>query len=194
MIKQIHSFIIESDFPTEELMGEHKDWIIETYKTKIYKANQQGNYNVFSPNNNITIPLIQEFEKYVYSHFFTIPTYNNLFLHSTHDEKEKIFYSRSKLFIYIQKGGYKEPIFHNHIHSSYLSSVTYLNIPKEGGEIGFMFGKEEFKIKPKRNKIYFFPSWLYHAPYPHKDNIDRICLNIDFESNTRVSPLNGEWW
>tara|TARA_R110000803_G_C11826595_1_gene302693 strand:+ start:50 stop:625 length:576 start_codon:yes stop_codon:yes gene_type:complete len=191
MIKQIHSFIIESDFPTEELMEKHKDWIIETYKKEIDKT---IGLNVFTPNNNITIPLIYEFERYVQNHFFTTPTYNNLFSHSVHNTKDTVVYSRSKLFIYVQKGGYKEPTFHNHIHSSYLSSVTYLNIPKEGGEIGFLLGKDEVKIKPKRNKIYFFPSWLYHAPYPHKDNINRICLNIDFESNTRVSPLSGEWW
>tara|TARA_R110000796_G_scaffold235480_1_gene354471 strand:- start:66 stop:650 length:585 start_codon:yes stop_codon:yes gene_type:complete len=194
MVKQINTYLLEIDFPIENLLGSNKDWIINQF----YKDQDKSidSLNVLTPNNDLTLPIIREFEEIVNQYFFNIPTYNNLFLQLKSNEGNvEALYSRTKIYTYIQKNGYKEPVFHNHIHNSYLTSVTYLNIPKVGGEIGFFLGDHILKIKPKPNKIYFFPSWVYHAPYPHEDDIERICLNIDYESAIRISPKLGDnWW
>lgn len=195
MVKFLNDYVIEDDFPIEDLINKHKEYLIKTFEENFEKIKKNGDYNFLLPNNSFTYNILSKFDEIVYNNFYITPTYNNLYLHSKENNKEKIFYSRSKIFLYVQDNKFKSPIYHNHIHNSYLSSVSYSNIPKQGGEIGFIIGNQIIKIKPKPNKIYFFPSWLYHSPYPHKDNIKRICLNIDYESAIRISPKNKDiWW
>jgi hypothetical protein len=71
-----------------------------------------------------------------------------------------------------------------------ICGVMYLDLPRIGGEIEFIEYPDRgennpIKIKPQEDKIYLFPSWLYHRPLPHISPITRICINFGYVSNSR---------
>ena len=52
-----------------------------------------------------------------------------------------------------------------------------------------------FKIKPKKDVIYAFPSWLVHAPLPQTIETPRISLNWGYDSSNRpIHKLSGDRW
>tara|TARA_R110001592_G_scaffold98697_1_gene281510 strand:+ start:6940 stop:7473 length:534 start_codon:yes stop_codon:yes gene_type:complete len=71
---------------------------------------------------------------------------------------------------------------HNHIKSSTINSVYYLDIPKdmEGGEIEFRSRRKDvLKITPKTNELYIFPCWLWHNPIDVKSKQFRLSINME---------------
>tara|TARA_B110000285_G_C14830707_1_gene470746 strand:+ start:114 stop:683 length:570 start_codon:yes stop_codon:yes gene_type:complete len=187
-INFLDEYLIEIDFPIEDLLLQHAPFL-EKYFFDSRTNSRKGN--------NYLLP---------YNSFI------NIFLKEVEDKMKEIFhidlryviegsnYNPLNPYVYVQQpnNNYVTNNFHNHISTAYISSTTYLNIPNEGGEIGFLVGGNEnptiMKIKPRRNKMYFFPSWLYHTPYPHKGYQNRITINTDFESNIRISPKLGHIW
>ena len=78
-------------------------------------------------------------------------------------------------------GDYAE-IWHNHMKTSTINSVYYLNVPKcSGGEIEFdLGGGKVFKYKPKNFDLLIFPNYLRHRPLK-VDSIDlRVSINMEF--------------
>ena len=81
-----------------------------------------------------------------------------------------------------------------------ICGVMYLDIPEEGGEIEFIHypdnGEDNaIKIKPQEDKVYLFPSWLYHRPLSHTSNISRLCINFGYVSDSRPILRNiGILW
>ena len=90
-----------------------------------------------------------------------------------------------------------------HIHEgSHFSGVYYLQVPKENGELVFLredsvvlsnlnkyiSNNSEFihnyYIKPKKNLLVLFPSYLRHCVLPHKEKCARVSVsfNVKFKN------------
>lgn len=100
--------------------------------------------------------------------------------------------------MYAQDNSNLKQVYHNHIHHPVsICGVFYTNLPKKGGEFNiihppFFTQEKPFSFKPQINKIYFFPSWLYHCPSPQEDKEKRICINIAYTSHTKPIVKNYE--
>jgi len=80
---------------------------------------------------------------------------------------------------------------HNHITTSTINSVYYLNIPEgmKGGEIEFRNRRKDvLKIKPKTNELYIFPGWMWHNPINVKS--EELRLSINMEIVTKEKPVD----
>jgi hypothetical protein len=74
---------------------------------------------------------------------------------------------------------------HNKKNLNYISTVTYLNVPKKDKGLFYYFfqDKEDLHhriIDPCKNMIIIMPSWIYHGVYPQGKGL-RQTLNLDFE-------------
>ena len=93
---------------------------------------------------------------------------------------------------YVQNNKENSSFYHNHKTPGSISGIFYLDPPQEGGEISFLINPDqdiphlkEIIFKPKKNKLYLFPYWMYHKPLPQKDEDYRICFNWVHGSPTR---------
>jgi len=181
-VNPIHYYIHEYDFEYSELLQPHIESFIEIFdqyvKDKYLKTN-----NLILPN----IPVIQALETNLH----------NLIITNYYAGPHAVD-SRINLYIQDNTVNEKRLRFHNHMDSpGNLSLVFYMNIPEENGEISFKFFpyEEDFKIKPKLNKVYVFPSWVYHKPNKHEDNINRLCFNWIYPGNIRpIHKILGNLW
>ena len=168
-LKILFPLIFECDFPQSILFKEYRDDIIINYAQNIGSQLQnKGSNNVLYENEEIFSILEKQYLDIISYYFEVPPLKKNL-----------------ELWTYIQTRSNSINKFHNHHLKSDISTTCYLGIPKEGGELRFYIEGKTLSIKPKLNKLYIFPSWLYHQPTPHKDNIVRICINVDFLFGTR---------
>ena len=167
----LNPLIFECDFPKLNLLQEYRDDIIINYAEKINPQIQKiPAYSVLYTNPNIIHQLQEEYNKIITHHFNVSPL------------KKEI-----ELYTYVQTNNRGINRVHNHFFKATISTTLYLGIPKIGGELVFFIQGEKFYVKPKPNKLYIFPSWLYHQSTPHKDNITRICINVDFFYRERPS-------
>jgi hypothetical protein len=175
----ISTHIHEFDFSSSEFLRENKSHLLDLYK----KVKSDPNH----PHNDVAL----------------IDTYLNFEFNDRIKELiEKYYIVEPTKYdisfnLYVQNKEKSVNYWHNHIHSPMtICGVMYLDVPKEGGEIQFMhypdYGeKNPLIVKPKEDKIYIFPSWLYHKPMPQKSNIERICINFGYISNSR--PIVKNW-
>lgn len=121
---------------------------------------------------------------------------NNFFDKKIDEVVSKIFTVEKLLLpptynLYVQNNKTTTFDLHNHVHTpASICGVFYANLPQHGGEleiIHFPLNPPEnpIKFKPKPNKIYFFPPWLYHKPSPQKDESPRICINFNYHTNNK---------
>jgi len=82
-----------------------------------------------------------------------------------------------------------------------LCTTFYLNIPENGGEISFQCAGNIVKLKPEKNILYCFPSWLSHMPEAQQSEGTRICINTDFITPNKLyvkpsndQPTSGSFW
>lgn len=189
MVTQIHPYILESDFNIPSILKDNVPSLIEGYKSnqeKYYSEERKG-YDTPIFNNEISNPIISQITEIILKEFIT--DYNFIM-----DTGALL----GSLRLYIQDNKFYKSEYHNHISSpGNICSVFYLNIPKEGGELSFSSSKfkEEIIIKPRENKIYFFPKWLDHKPLPQEDPTPRLCFNWDYPGNTRpiVKYTKANW-
>jgi hypothetical protein len=74
---------------------------------------------------------------------------------------------------------------HNKKNLNYVSTVTYLNVPKKDKGLFYYFFQNEENlehkiIEPNKNMVVIMPSWIYHGVYPQGKGL-RQTLNLDFE-------------
>jgi len=96
---------------------------------------------------------------------------------------------------YVQEEGKCSNVWHNHIEdNSSIVTVCYIDPPKEGGEISFMFKGEVESFAPQEDMIYIFPSWALHRPEPHKGKT-RVSINWGKYSQSKViNKVTGDIW
>lgn len=167
-------YLYEIDFPYIHKMEHHKQKIIEIYNKDIDELKKEGFLNVKYKDENLKKNLKKVFYSILHEHFELSPSLKPFEIHCYIQTKNDFF-----------------SVWHNHIHASTLAATFYLDIPKVGGEIEFgdhRYGGNTI-VKPLLNKLYVFPSWMYHRPLPHYDeNITRICVNLDYFCLERPKP------
>ena len=173
-------YLIEADFECEEFLNKNYQNLINYYDNgKVEGFNDLG--LVDTPINSFFNPKI---EKIIHDTFIVEKhnwgaTYN----------------------LYVQDNTNTKHNWHNHIHlASSICGVFYTQLPKEGGEFEVIHPPsfeidQPLRFKPQLNKIYLFPSWLYHRATPQKDKEKRICINIAYPSYFRPIVKNfGYIW
>ena len=170
----INDYLYEVEFPYVSKMQSHKDVIVKQHYKDIEEANGHGFLNTKYHHKGLLENLKKVFYQILHHHFDLSPPLKEFEINSYIQTKDKF-----------------ASVWHNHIHASSLAATFYLEIPKEGGEIEFCdhrYGGNTI-LKPKLNKLYIFPSWMYHRPLPHYDEgITRICINLDYSCLERPKP------
>ena len=179
MVKELNRWLLEVDFKYSKFLSPYVDDIIEDYKqTKLQEKELSLDIPLnIKPVNDFILPKLESLVK---KYFFIDKEYESLGCH-----------------VYIQPPSTTKSFLHNHAHHpGNICGVFYLNIPNEGGE--FRIYNPPFidlHIKPKVDKLYLFPIWLYHAAMPHKDNITRISFNWIYGGMQRpVYKFKGYLW
>jgi hypothetical protein len=190
-----HRYLISVKIPILHQLENWKDTLIKTYKETPRKEGKNDltlNTPEFNELRNLILPAINEAAYYLFYNldrqdnpldgFINIYVQNN----SLWEDRENYFNDTTNV--------------HNHKKqqiSGNLTGVTYVNIPKIGGEFQMFTypGPESVIVKPEMGRFYFFPSWLYHRPLPHQDDIDRICINWSMIGDTIpvIKKYNIPW-
>lgn len=178
MVNIINDYIHEYDFPVHNLFMESKEELVSIFWDKI------GEYD------SGNIPL-----DYVFSNSGIINLVKSMFVRILQDnydieENDDIF--NRPLGMYVQNHENYLPVYHNHVNVATVNSTFYIDPPENGGEISFLVGAETINVQPLPNKIYVFPSWLYHAPLPQKSPIERVCINMGYYSKSRAVHKNSK--
>jgi hypothetical protein len=99
---------------------------------------------------------------------------------------------------YMQDKDRQMNVLHNHWEQTTLSSVMYIDPldPEEGGGVEFSIPPEDpLELNPKKDYIYFFPSWVSHRPLEQKTKTPRICINWGYNCSLRpIHKLTGQRW
>ena len=84
---------------------------------------------------------------------------------------------------------HKEDIWHNHIRTSTINSVVYLQTLKDHG-IKFNMGGEPWYVEPKNFDMLIFPGFLNHLPIT--SNVQqRISLNLELKCRETATDIFG---
>lgn len=74
---------------------------------------------------------------------------------------------------------------HNHLNSSTINSVYYLNVPQsatiKNGSITFFMNQENFSYRPKNGDLLLFPNYLNHKINFLDDEEYRISINMEIK-------------
>jgi hypothetical protein len=82
-------------------------------------------------------------------------------------------------YVYCQTNEMYKSIWHNHINTSVINAVTYIDVPESGGELEVEYdGKHTVKVY--EGYLYIFPGWMLHRPLPQTDTQWRICVNLEY--------------
>jgi len=83
----------------------------------------------------------------------------------------------------ITNNKYYDFVPHNHIKSSTINAVYYLNIPKVNkklsGPIKFKVDNKWIHYQPDNNELIFFPNYLIHDATKHNSKEWRISINME---------------
>jgi len=86
-------------------------------------------------------------------------------------------------------GNHVEDIWHNHIRTSNINSVIYLETIKNYG-IKFEMHKEVWYVEPKNFDLLIFPGFLNHLPITSNSQ-ERISLNLELKCNESDKEIFG---
>ena len=79
---------------------------------------------------------------------------------------------------------------HNHIKTSTINSVYYLNIPKldfkNQGAIKLYYNEKWYNYIPSENELLIFPNYLTHDTEYNKTNDFRISINMEIKCNDEI--------
>ena len=187
MVNILNPCVHEYDFPYHDTLKQYKNEILNQYFIE-----KKTHPNLTDLNLPINHPLIS----------LLIPSLNKIVNDNFIVEKPLMNFG---LRVYVQNQNLSTSFYHMHKTASSLSGVFYLDPPKEGGEITFLIepdanilsksSQKELIIKPKKDKLYFFPYWLFHKPLPQKDEEYRICFNWLYGSPIRpIHKLSLTSW
>jgi len=156
-------FLLVKDFEFDELNQAHKSKMIDTFER------DKDNRKLGKGHNSL----------------YADPAYtsiiSNAFLNLV-DEEFVVSDPVSPIttWIYVQNNVVSTNIWHNHVKSSTINAVFYINPPQEGGELQLLLHNTMYSVKPEKNKIYIFPYWMDHRPSSQVDPEWRISVNIEY--------------
>jgi hypothetical protein len=91
-----------------------------------------------------------------------------------------------QLWAYITDHTFNKTSWHNHISSSTINGVLYLETQKKG--IYFKHKKKIIHIEPKNGDLLIFPNFLEHCPEV-SFNEKRITLNLEIRCNEESKDI-----
>lgn len=82
---------------------------------------------------------------------------------------------------------------HNHLNTSTINSVYYLNVPESTsihhGSISFLLNGDKFTYKPKNGDLLIFPNYLDHKINYLNDEEYRISINMEIKCEESAEEL-----
>ena len=179
---KLHKYIHEYDFPYHNYLISHLDFFQTHFLEGINEVQKKGINNVTFFGNSIWEFLNKRLVKIVQKNYYISKPF--------HDSGIGIYMQDNKKGTYIP---------HNHITSSAITGVIYINPPKEEEGGGLIFYpniiNESFTIQPKKDKLYLFPAWMMHSPLPQTTLTPRLSLNWGYESGIRpIHKTTGDIW
>lgn len=175
--------LINTNFDIKDICLPYKEDIIDFYFKNI---NTEESYNVLYTN--------QEFTDKVKPRIIEA-------IHDIFDVGKPISNSQEHLNIYVQNNEHYYQKIHHHPTTSSLSSIFYLDVPEEGGDLDIFYPHPDInefvidRISVEENMLYFFPYWMYHSPVPQSDKKYRISFNYDYFCRERpILKKTGTMW
>jgi hypothetical protein len=167
--------LLNDNFPIYKV----KNFYIPFFNKKSMINTVVDNKKYFNPNIGNNYPIKDDptssFKK-LYKKFFKLC--EKKFLFTTHPR------SSNMCWAYLSdENNFKEE-WHNHLHSSTINSVYYLNIPKNNGSITFELNKNFLEQKVNNYDLLIFPNYLNHKPNrSYCKNLHRISINMEIICN-----------
>jgi len=182
--KRLHKYLHEYDFPYHDYLVKNLDYIDKIYEEG--KTDALGNYsaNVMFSHNKIWSFLNPKLNEIVSKNYYVSPFFveNDMGIYKQTKNQDHVYPS------------------HNHIHSSTITGVFYINPPQinEGGELILHVNNvynNPISVNPKPNKLYLFPSWIYHHVTPQTSSTLRYSVNWGYNSVLRpIHKITGDLW
>ena len=159
--KEISPYIHQYDFPILSIVKPHINSILNQFFELKDKMIEKGINNVPIMDENLASILDNKFSKVIENNY----------------DIGDSFISTVRPAIYVQNNKDFKSDLHNHIDTTSITAVTYINPPKgsDGGEIEFPHPPtENYVIQPTEGRLYVFPGWLYHRPLKQNNEDWRI--------------------
>jgi hypothetical protein len=184
--RRLHKYLHEYDFPYHDYLVNNLNFIDNIYEKGINEALENKAVNVPFYGNSIFYFLNEKLNEIVLNNYYVDQSPN-----------------RAPLGIYkqvhTQTHVYSS---HNHIDTNdSIIGVFYINPPKfnEGGELILHPGPtydDHISILPEPNKLYLFPSWVFHHVNPQTSTLPRYSLNWGFPSHNKkpIHKITGDIW
>ena len=81
-------------------------------------------------------------------------------------------------------------VIHNHIETSTINAVYYLNIPqidyKNVGDIKLLHENKWYNYTPSENELIIFPNYLTHDTEYNKTDDFRVSINMEIKCNNDI--------
>ena len=175
MFNKICDYLYEYDFPVAGVFENYVDEIVDNYFKKLDK---DKGYNVIYDNEILCKKVTTAFHNIVHDEFLVTDQIDT-----------------TKLWNYVQNNEHSICVNHNHVRTTTINAVFYVNPPAEGGGLEYILDDGVHYLQPKPNKLYVMPYWLYHKPTPQKDEDWRISFNIEYKCMARpVHRRTGTYW
>ena len=173
----IYSFILDINYDKNKLYDE----IISDFKLEITQS-------YLTRSNNFKLDKKYNFINTIYEKFLQESTklFGELVLDPT-NIKDGWAYVNNKEF-------YKDGI-HNHLKTSTINSVYYLNVPDETtGSINFFNGEHDiiYTHHPKEKELIIFPNYMLHEPRQSMTDEYRISINLELRCLNNVLPCSWD--
>lgn len=87
---------------------------------------------------------------------------------------------------------YYKSVPHNHLNTSTINSVYYLNVPNNEGKIQFLVNNKWLEYQPVEKELLIFPNYLEHNTTKNNTKEWRISINMeilcdyDWNKNERI--------
>jgi hypothetical protein len=169
-----NSFILVKEFPHSSYIKKHEQLLIDYFINShgVWKSNQSSDTGYSIKCNHLReIDFIRDrFEEVVLDNFSGINTNYNI-----------------DCSIYIQNKENFTSVYHSHTQTSTIVATTYINVPDVGGQLEYRIKEDPCTLNLQEDMVYMFPYWLQHKPIPQHDDLWRICINLEFQCDSRVT-------
>ena len=180
---RLNPYLHEYEFPHHDYLLHHFEYLQSLFSKGIEKQLKENTNNVFLNEGPVY--------DFINSKLIEVITEN---YHVSSP------FSHSSIGVYLQTNEQFISTYHNHISSSDITCILYINPPPPGtgGELQCLTEVLEdapIVVKPQVNKLYVLPSWVYHRPIPQTHPSPRISLNWGYNSSIRpIHKITGDRW
>jgi hypothetical protein len=162
----IYSFKVDINYDKDKIYNK----IISDFKSEMAQA-------YLTTGNNFKLDKKYDFINTIYEKFFQESTrlFGELVLDPTNTKD---------VWVYINNKEFYENGIHNHLKTSTINSVYYLNVPDETtGGINFFNDEHDiiYAHHPKEKELLIFPNYMLHEPCQSMTDRYRIAVNLEIK-------------